>query len=221
MPEWLQGAFQGGGAKLTVGVVTLRLLLAVAAGLVIAVFYRKSVGRSAAAAAPFSTALILLAPLVGMTAMVIDDNVARAFSLVGALAIVRFRTDVEDTRDTAFVIFSVVAGMAAGVGNWILCAVGIPLVGIVSLLRAGSGPAADSVPLVVRLGLGTDPKAELEPAMAKHLGAVRLRRAATARQGAAMELTYDVALRAGSDAVALLRDLNAVKGVQHAELGAA
>src|SRR2546430_13730647 len=43
---------------------------------------------------------------------VIGDNVARAFSLVGALSIVRFRTVVRDTQDTAYVIFAVVVGMA-------------------------------------------------------------------------------------------------------------
>ena len=49
-----------------------------------------------------------------MVTQVIGDNVARAFSLVGALSIVRFRTVVRDTQDTAFVIFAVVVGMAVG-----------------------------------------------------------------------------------------------------------
>ena len=49
-----------------------------------------------------------------MVSMVIGNEIARAFSLVGALSIVRFRTVVEDTRDTAFVIFAVVVGMALG-----------------------------------------------------------------------------------------------------------
>ncbi|MDZ4830382.1 MAG: hypothetical protein SGJ09_09330 [Phycisphaerae bacterium] len=48
------------------------------------------------------------------TTMVIGSSVARAFSLVGALSLVRFRTVVDDTRDTAFVIFALIVGMAAG-----------------------------------------------------------------------------------------------------------
>jgi len=40
---------------------------------------------------------------------------SRAFSLVGALSIVRFRTVVRDTQDTAYVIFAVAVGMAEGV----------------------------------------------------------------------------------------------------------
>ena len=41
--------------------------------------------------------LVLLSILIAMVTQVIGDNVARAFSLVGALSIVRFRTVVRDT----------------------------------------------------------------------------------------------------------------------------
>src|SRR6266705_2027586 len=52
--------------------------------------------------------LVLLAVLIALVTIVVGTNVARAFSLVGALSIIRFRTVVEDTRDTAFVIYAVV-----------------------------------------------------------------------------------------------------------------
>jgi hypothetical protein len=231
MPDWMKDLTQSAGSDLPVQAAALRLFVAVATGLAISWVYRRCLKRSAVATESFATALVLLAALVAMTAMVIDNSVARAFSLVGALAIVRFRTEVEDTRDTAFVIFAVVAGMAAGVGNWGLCAVGVPIVGLVALARAGASRIAAAgegfeatgmvQPLLVRIGAGDDPKAELEPAMKRHLEGVRLVRAATARQGAALELTYSVRLRAGSEAVPLVRELNAVKGVQHVELGEA
>ena len=48
--------------------------------------------------------------------------------LVGALAIVRFRTVVDDTRDIAFVIYAVVTGMAAGGGLYWEAALVTPLV---------------------------------------------------------------------------------------------
>src|SRR6478672_8635433 len=64
----------------------------------------------------FLTTLVLLSLFVSLVTLVIGNNTARAFSLVGTLAIVRFRTVVEDTRDTAFVIYAVIAGMSAGTG---------------------------------------------------------------------------------------------------------
>ncbi len=231
MPEWLQDASQSSTNSLPVEAAAFRLLVSVLTGLAIAWVYRRCVIRSAVATETFGTALILLSALVAMTAMVIDNNVARAFSLVGALAIVRFRTVVEDTRDTAFVIFSVVAGMAAGVGNWGLCVVGVPIVGAVALARAGAARRAaastanldhgTSQSLIVRIGVGDDPKQMLEPVMRGHLKDIRLMRTTTVRQGAALELTYAVQLRAGSATIPLVRELNLVKGVQHVEMGEA
>jgi hypothetical protein len=64
----------------------------------------------------FIPTLVLLTVLIALVTKVIGNNSARAFSLVGTLALFRFRTVVEDTRDTAFVIFAVVIGMAVGAG---------------------------------------------------------------------------------------------------------
>ena len=56
----------------------------------------------------------MLAIMIALVTQVVGNNAARAFSLVGALSIVRFRTVVRDIEDTAFVIFAVAIGMAAG-----------------------------------------------------------------------------------------------------------
>jgi hypothetical protein len=55
--------------------------------------------------------------IIAMAIQVIGDNGAPAFSLVGTASIVRFRTVVQNTRETAFVILAVAAGMAIGVGH--------------------------------------------------------------------------------------------------------
>ena len=69
-----------------------------------------------------------------MVTQVIGDNIARAFSLVGALSIVRFRTVVRDTQDTAFVIFAVVVGMAAGARDLVVAGIGIVVIGAAAFL---------------------------------------------------------------------------------------
>jgi hypothetical protein len=75
--------------------------------------------------APFPGTLVLLCVLIAMVTQVIGDNVALAFSLVGALSVVRFRTAVRDTKDTAFVIFAVAVGMAIGAGQLVHVALGL------------------------------------------------------------------------------------------------
>src|SRR6187549_974627 len=95
--------------------VLLRLLAALGLGSVVAWIHTRT-SKGAEMGASFPATLVLLAVLIAMVTQVIGDNVARAFSLVGALSIVRFRTVVRDTQDTAFVIFSVAVGMAVGAG---------------------------------------------------------------------------------------------------------
>ena len=97
-----------GGTWDALGRYVLRLGAAAVVGFLIAKAYRVSTRRPPASLDRHATTLVLLTVLVAMTALVVDDSVARAFSLVGALAIVRFRTILEDTRDTAFVVFAVV-----------------------------------------------------------------------------------------------------------------
>ena len=104
MPEALAPLFDFNGPALLL--IAVRLLLALALGLAIAAIYRRARPMNEEAES-FTVTLVLLTILIAMVTQVIGDNVARAFSLVGALSIVRFRTVVRDTQDTAFVIFSV------------------------------------------------------------------------------------------------------------------
>ena len=62
----------------------------------------------------FYQVLLIMAVVTCVIMVVIGSNIARAFSLVGALSIVRFRTAVKDGKETAFVFFAIAAGMACG-----------------------------------------------------------------------------------------------------------
>src|SRR5687767_8972345 len=141
MFDWLRESLAS-GPKVPPGEVLLRLVIAFALGLVVAAVYRRSRPKETIAAT-FPTTLVLLAILIAMVTQVIGDNVARAFSLVGALSIVRFRTVVRDTQDTAYVIFAVVIGMAVGAHYLFEAMAGVVVVGVVGLLmRRRRGPDA-------------------------------------------------------------------------------
>jgi hypothetical protein len=189
----------------------------------VALIYRVTHGRHHEDPTTLKTTLVLLAILIAMVSMVIGDSVARAFSLVGALSIVRFRTVVEDTRDTAFVIFAVIVGMAAGAGQFILPLIGIPVVGVAAVVlsyafRKNTTPAQPESTLAVRLGLGRDPEAVLGPILQRQLESHRMISAETARQGSALDLKYLVRLGASAKMAALVSELNQVEGVQGVEL---
>jgi uncharacterized membrane protein YhiD involved in acid resistance len=157
-----------------------------------------------------------------MVTQVIGDSVARAFSLVGALSIVRFRTVVRDTRDTAFVVFSVVVGMAIGAQSYWAAGLGTAVVGAGAFILAGQGRAQGLADpqflLTIRVALGHN----LEGQSAQILDDGLLRRelvtVSTVRQGAALEFIYEVTLQPSSSAEDLVRSLNRVEGVQDVKL---
>jgi uncharacterized membrane protein YhiD involved in acid resistance len=72
----------------------------------------------------FVQSIILLTIVIALAMMVIGDNIVIAFGLIGALAVIRFRNILKDTRDTAFIFFSLVAGMASGTGSYGLALLG-------------------------------------------------------------------------------------------------
>ncbi len=223
MPDWLRDALDNGDTLPPTPVLVGRVALAMALGFAVAGVYWACLGRRREDGRTLPTTLVLLTVLIALVTVVIGNSVARAFGLVGALSIVRFRTVVEDTRDTAFVIYAVVVGMAVGAGYAVLAAVGVPAVALAAAVlarldrprgRAGGAPAT----LVVRLGLGHDPDAVLGGVFGKYLADVRLVAAATARQGVALEFTYAARLREPGAAVRLVAELNRTDGVQGVEL---
>ena len=219
MPEWLTGGPPSAGA-LAPELIAIRLLQAACLGFLVAAVYYASQRKKRVEASAFVATLVLLTVLIAMVSQVIGDSVARAFSLVGALSIVRFRTVVDDTRDTAFVIFAVIVGMAAGTGVVNVALIGIPVVAAVAGVLSfwGHDPDAAKKPtLVVRLAIGQDPDAVLADVFAKHLDEFKLTQTGTARQGAALELTYAVRLKDKVTPVALVTDLHKTEGVTGVE----
>jgi len=50
--------------------------------------------------------------VTGLIMLIIGSNIARAFSLVGALSVIRFRNAVKETRDIGFMFLAMAIGMA-------------------------------------------------------------------------------------------------------------
>lgn len=220
MPEFLKSAFSSPVAAQPQE-VALRLLVALLLGAVVAWIYGRARG-AAAASGSFPGTLVLLALLIAMVTQVIGDNVARAFSLVGALSIVRFRTVVRDTQDTAYVIFAVVVGMAVGAQALWVAGFGIVMVGIAAwfLCRLPSrGTELSPIWLLtLRVGLGNDHEALFGRALSSHVHKRDLISIETVRQGVSLDLVYEAQLLSTANAAALVKDLNLIEGVQGVSL---
>ena len=216
MPEFLRGAW----ADPSPSAVLVRLVAALVFGAVVAFIYRRT--RPNGEAQPsFPITLVLLSILIAMVTQVIGDNVARAFSLVGALSIVRFRTVVRDTQDTAFVIFAVAVGMAVGAGHPMVALSGMGVVGAAAWIwsrRGAVGTTDDLYMLEVKVAVGQDADVVLRPTLETMVKTRRLMSLSTARQGMAIEVRYQIVLVRQEAAGELVRALNKLEGVQGVSL---
>jgi uncharacterized membrane protein YhiD involved in acid resistance len=113
----LDQLFNAGGDGIAYSLVDVFAAMTVSALLcfILAYVYRAT-HRGTSYSQSFLVSLIIMSVATSVVMVIIGSNIARAFSLVGALSIIRFRTAVKDTKDTAFLFTAIVAGMACGTG---------------------------------------------------------------------------------------------------------
>jgi hypothetical protein len=112
--------------------VLLSLLLAFVLGQVLAwVYYLTHSGLSYSRS--YVQALILITVVIAMVMAVIGNNIITAVGLMGALAIVRFRNVMKDTRDIAFIFCALVVGMAAGSQRYLTAIIGTMVLSLIAV----------------------------------------------------------------------------------------
>jgi len=113
--------------------VFFNIIVAFICGSIISLLYRwtyEGINFSSS----FANALIMLSMITSVAIMVIGSNLARAFGMVGALSIIRFRTVIKDSQDIMFIFFSLAMGMASGVGVFSIAFFGTGFIGIIILI---------------------------------------------------------------------------------------
>ena len=113
--------------------IIINLLLSLILGLLISYVYRLT-HKGISYSQSFMLTIVFVSIIVAMVMMVIGNNIARAFALVGALSIIRFRTVIKDTKDTAYIFIALAAGMAAGTSNYYLAIIGVIFFIIVAII---------------------------------------------------------------------------------------
>jgi len=63
---------------------------------------------------------IILAIVGAVVMLVVGSSLARAFGIVGAAGLVRYRAKIEDPKDAGVMLSTLAVGLAAGVGVWVL-----------------------------------------------------------------------------------------------------
>jgi hypothetical protein len=113
--------------------VLANLSVALFCGVIVAILYRATY-KGISYSSGYVISIIMLTLITALVIMVIGNNLARAFGLVGAMSIIRFRTAVKDTQDIMFIFFALALGLACGSGAFAVAITGTFFIGTVIYL---------------------------------------------------------------------------------------
>ncbi len=200
--------------------IVLNLVLAFILGIAVSIVYRLT-NRNKAINQSFMLTMVILGMVVALVMMVIGNSIARAFSLVGALSIIRFRTVVKDNRDIAYVFFSLAAGMSAGIGNYPIAVYGVGTICILLLIldfiQFGTAPKGVYLLRFQLIPTDTDDTSYLSVMDRLLVSHTRLA-VKTVRMGQYVEHVYLVKLKRGKSDQVLISELSAIEGMDRVTL---
>lgn len=143
--------------------ILMNLSVSIFLGLFISYVY-KFTHKGVSYSQSFMLTIVFVTIIVAMVMMVIGNNIARAFALVGALSIIRFRTVVKDTKDTAYIFLALASGMAAGTSSYFLALAGSFITSIVAyILHITNYGSIYSSEFILRFRLRTDNSKDKPP----------------------------------------------------------
>jgi uncharacterized membrane protein YhiD involved in acid resistance len=200
----------------------LNISVAFVLGLFVSFVYRAT-HRKGFATFSFVNTQVLVSMIMCLVIMVIGNNIARAFGLAGAMSIIRFRTAVKDTRDTAFVFFALGAGMASGTGNLDIAVAGTALIGlfigVLHWTRYGARSEDQFVLTFDMYAVATEEERHVyRPAFDRFLRRWDLTNLRSVRVGEFTRHTFQVVLNDPAETYALVSELSGLEGLQRVSL---
>jgi uncharacterized membrane protein YhiD involved in acid resistance len=222
MMDWLNQQLHAGAQaneELSYATIFLRIIAAMVLGCLVACIHYYTRHKDSPPTNGFQPTIVLLTILLSMVVLAVGNNIARSFTLAGVLAIVRFRTVVKDTRDSAFVICAVIVGMAAGIGYLQVALIGLPIVAVAAYFTqyAQAPKPARLSNLHLRFLITNNPQAKVEEIMKRYVDAFTLKETSTSKKGTALDVSYRIRLRKGMQTPDLVKELHAIEGMQSVE----
>lgn len=159
--------------ELSVQQIFMNMVVALVIGLIVYVSYRFS-HSGAVYSAKFNVSLLMLTLVTTMIMNVIGNNIALSLGMVGALSIVRFRTAIKDSRDTAYIFWCIAVGICCGVSYYALAMIGTGII-FLTLLAMGNIKSNDRYLLIVHSKKAEAAKSIEETVLLQYKGKAVLR----------------------------------------------
>ncbi|MEO3792223.1 DUF4956 domain-containing protein [Nonomuraea sp. B10E15] len=154
--------------------------------------------------------LVVLGMLISLIMLVVGSNIARAFALVGALSVVRFRNAIKETRDVGFIFLVMGVGMAVGTRFYLLAVVAAVTISLIIMIMSRFNWFQLNVRrqvVKVQVPSDEDYTHAVQDVLVRHTDEFELVSMESIRAGALTELMYTVRIKKGSEPADLISGL--------------
>lgn len=207
--------------SINIGQAAISIGMAFIIGLVIAAVYMY-VCKKEGYQKNFIIGLAMLPAVVAVVILLVGSNVARAFSMAGAFALVRFRSAPGSAKDISIVFFTMAAGLACGLG-YVTFAVVFTVVMLLVLIVmnvVGFGDRnADKKQLKVTIPESLNYTSVFDDLFDRFTSENKLSRVKTTNMGTMFELTYEIRLKNNDDEKEFIDELCTRNGNLNISIG--
>lgn len=221
MTNWIEMLWRGdaGAGMPQPETVLLAMLLAFCLGHIVAWIYMWThTGLSYSRV--FTSSLVGIPVIVSLLMLLMAGNIYIAFGLLAVFAVVRFRNVLKDTRDTTFILWVMVLGMAVGTTRFSTALLGCVFVSAIFIylrfVSFGSRHRYDVILSLHWTGTG-DAAGILRPLLRRHSSRTELASQRSGRESG-LEMSYRLLLRDPSRSGDVLSEVQATEGVADASL---
>lgn len=191
-------------------------ILSFVLGIVLALSYVRTF-RGLSYSLNFLHGLVLLPIVIAIAMQAIGDNVARGIGMIGALSLLRFRTNVKDPRDMFFIFAALTIGLASGVHAYGIAILGTGCFILALVVLQGSsftaGPQFDGL-LRLNLSRLSEDQKDVEGVLTgkcRHFALATIREMG---QGERLDFSYQIRLKPQTSSADLVEALGKIPSVR-------
>lgn len=204
-----------GGAALSLKAALFALIGAFVLGQVIATFYVWTY-RGMSYTRSYVQTIAIGSVVACMIMIATSNNLAAGIGVAGSLSVLRLRIALRDPKDMVFIFAGMAVGVACGLGAFATALAGTAVFclgsAMLTLVEFGQRHVFEGL-LRFYAPATAETEAEIRRVLVKYTGRFALTTMREVRQGAAMEYAYQLRTRRAGDRVPLVRELEAIEGI--------
>jgi uncharacterized membrane protein YhiD involved in acid resistance len=170
----------------------------------------------------FIVTLAVLPAVVQLVIMLVNGNLGAGLAVMGAFALVRFRSIPGSAKDIAAVFFSMAIGLATGMGFLAIAALFVAIIGLANVIYSSVSfgePKTATQQLRITIPETLDFSQVFDSVFDKYANKYKLVSMKTSNMGSLYKLNYDVTLKRDVAPKAFLDELRCRNGNLEVALG--